>query len=114
MPVIIWEEPVAAGAGGLVLLALSGWFLTAAALAGASGAAAIAAFNYLIPSAAIRGLAVVRTAARYGERLWSHEAALRALAFLKPGTQSMHGITCCVTLGSGRTRFTLRLFKQKN
>lgn len=74
---------LAAGTGGLVLLALSGWFLTAAALAGASGAAAIAAFNYLIPAAAIRGLAVVRTAARYGERLWSHEAALHALAGLR-------------------------------
>ncbi len=74
---------LAAGAGGLVLLALSGWFLTAAALAGASGAAAIAGFNYLIPSAAIRGLAVVRTAARYGERLWSHESALHALAGLR-------------------------------
>ncbi len=74
---------LAAGVGGLVLLALSGWFLTAAALAGASGAAAIAAFNYLIPAAAIRGLAVVRTAARYGERLWSHEAALHALAGLR-------------------------------
>lgn len=74
---------LAAGVGGLVLLALSGWFLTAAALAGASGVAAIAGFNYLIPSAAIRGLAVVRTAARYGERLWSHEAALHALAGLR-------------------------------
>lgn len=74
---------LAAGVGGLVLLALSGWFLTAAALAGASGAAAIAAFNYLIPAAAIRGLAIVRTAARYGERLWSHEAALHALAGLR-------------------------------
>lgn len=72
-----------AGAGGLVLLALSGWFLTAAALAGAGGAAAIGAFNYVLPSTAIRGLAVVRTAARYGERLWSHEAALRALAGLR-------------------------------
>lgn len=74
---------LAAGVGGLVLLALSGWFLTAAALAGASGAAAVAAFNYLIPAAAIRALAVVRTAARYGERLWSHEAALHALAGLR-------------------------------
>jgi ATP-binding cassette subfamily C protein CydC len=74
---------LAAGVGGLVLLALSGWFLTAAALAGASGTVAIAGFNYLIPSAAIRGLAVVRTAARYGERLWSHEAALHALAGLR-------------------------------
>ncbi|KUR70956.1 ABC transporter [Novosphingobium fuchskuhlense] len=74
---------LAAGIGGLVLLAVSGWFLTGAALAAGSGAAAIAAFNYLIPSAAIRGLAVLRTAARYGERLWSHEAALQALAELR-------------------------------
>lgn len=74
---------LASGVGGLALLALSGWFLTAAALAGASGVVAVAAFNYLIPSAAIRGLAVVRTAARYGERLWSHEAALHALAGLR-------------------------------
>ena len=74
---------LAAGVGGLILLALSGWFLTAAALAGGSGAAAVAAFNYLIPAAAIRGLAVVRTAARYGERLWSHEAALHALAGMR-------------------------------
>lgn len=76
---------LAAGVGGLVLLAVSGWFLTGAALAGASGVAAIAAFNYLLPSAAIRGLAIVRTAARYGERLWSHEAALHALAGLRAG-----------------------------
>lgn len=74
---------LAAGVGGLALLGVSGWFLTGAALAGASGAAGIAAFNYLLPSAAIRGLAVVRTAARYGERLWSHEAALHALAGLR-------------------------------
>lgn len=81
--VLGFAAALAAGVGGLVLLALSGWFLTAAALAGASGAMAIAGFNYLIPSAAIRGLAVVRTAARYGERLWSHEAALHALAGLR-------------------------------
>ncbi|MGM3253256.1 heme ABC transporter ATP-binding protein/permease CydC, partial [Escherichia coli] len=61
-----------AGMSGLLLLALSGWFLTAAALAGAAGAAAT--FNYLLPSAAIRGFAIIRTASRYGERLWSHDA----------------------------------------
>jgi ATP-binding cassette, subfamily C, bacterial CydC len=72
---------LAAGVGGLALLGISGWFITGAALAGASGAAAT--FNYLLPSAAIRGLAVVRTTARYGERLWSHEAALQALAGLR-------------------------------
>ncbi len=80
---IAFFAALAAGVGGLALLGVSGWFLTGAALAGASGTAAVAAFNYLLPSAAIRGLAVVRTAARYGERLWSHEAALHALAGLR-------------------------------
>ena len=69
-----------AGLASVLLLALSGWFLTAAAMAGAAGAAAVAAFNYLIPSAAIRALAIVRTGARYGERLLSHKAALTAMA----------------------------------
>lgn len=70
-----------AGMSGLLLLALSGWFLTAAAIAGAAGAAAT--FNYLLPSAAIRGFAIIRTASRYGERLWSHDAALTALAAMR-------------------------------
>lgn len=69
-----------AGISSVLLLALSGWFLTAAAIAGAGGVAAVAAFNYLIPSAAIRGLAIVRTGSRYGERLLSHRAALTAMA----------------------------------
>ncbi len=67
-------------AASVLLLALSGWFITAAALAG--GAAA--AFNYLLPSAAIRLLAILRTGCRYGERINSHDAALRALARLRP------------------------------
>ncbi|MGQ3290560.1 amino acid ABC transporter ATP-binding/permease protein [Sphingopyxis sp.] len=62
------------------LLAVSGWFLTGAALAGLGGVAAVQAFNYLIPSAAIRGLAILRTLSRYGERLFSHRAMLFALA----------------------------------
>lgn len=70
-----------AGAASVLLLALSGWFLTAAATAAATGYAA--AFNYLLPSAAIRGLAIARTAARYGERLLSHQAALLAMAELR-------------------------------
>lgn len=72
-----------AGLASILLLALSGWFLTGAAIAGASGAAAVAAFNYLIPSAAIRGLAILRTGGRYGERLLSHQAALTAMADLR-------------------------------
>ncbi|WP_294252693.1 ATP-binding cassette domain-containing protein [uncultured Sphingomonas sp.] len=72
-----------AGLAAILLLALSGWFLTGAAIAGASGAAAVAAFNYLIPSAAIRGLAILRTGGRYGERQLSHQAALTAMADLR-------------------------------
>ncbi|WP_324697341.1 amino acid ABC transporter ATP-binding/permease protein [Novosphingobium sp. RL4] len=65
------------------LLAVSGWFLTAAALAGSAGVATAMAFNYLIPSAAIRLLAIVRTLSRYGERLLSHKVALEGMAELR-------------------------------
>lgn len=66
------------------LLGLSGWFITSAALAGLAGVAAAQTFNYLLPSAFIRLLAILRTAGRYGERVWGHEAALKALARLRP------------------------------
>lgn len=75
---------VLAAAAGVALLAVSGWFLTGAAMAGAGGVAAARGFNYLLPSAAIRAFAVVRTLGRYGERLFSHRAALFALADLRP------------------------------
>lgn len=71
-------------AAAVSLLGLSGWFLTGAALAGLAGGAVLQAFNYLLPSAGIRFLAIVRTAARYGERIAGHEAALKALAALRP------------------------------
>lgn len=74
---------IVAALGGLFLLGISGWFLTGAAIAGASGLAAVGAFNYLIPSAAIRLLAILRTVGRYGERLLSHKAALTAMADLR-------------------------------
>ena len=51
-----------------------------ATLAGAAGGLALQAFNYLLPSAAIRMAAILRTGGRYLERLLSHEAALGALA----------------------------------
>ncbi len=66
----------------VTLLALSGWFLTAAALAASAGTALT--FNYMLPSAAIRLFAIVRTGARYGERLASHDAALSAIARVRP------------------------------
>lgn len=71
-------------AASVLLLGLSGWFITAAAIAGAAGPAAATAFNYMLPSAGIRLLAIVRTGARYGERLAGHEAMLQALARLRP------------------------------
>ncbi|MGN6376801.1 MAG: ATP-binding cassette domain-containing protein [Sphingomonas sp.] len=74
---------IVAALSSILLLAISGWFLTAAAIAGAAGPVAAVAFNYLIPSATIRLLAILRTVSRYGERLLSHKAALLAMADLR-------------------------------
>lgn len=72
-----------AAISSILLLGISGWFLTAAAMAGTAGVTAAFAFNYLIPSAAIRFFALLRTGSRYGERLLSHRAALLAMADLR-------------------------------
>jgi ATP-binding cassette subfamily C protein CydC len=66
---------------GVALLALSGWFITAAAAAGMIGLGTV--FNVFAPSAMVRFLALGRTVARYGERLTTHEATLRALSNLR-------------------------------
>ena len=63
----------------LVLMGISGWFITAMGLAGVAGAA----INYFTPAAVIRACAIVRTAGRYGERLVTHDATLRGLARLR-------------------------------
>lgn len=67
---------------GVALLGLSGWFIAATAIAGLSSATALA-FDVFAPSAGIRLLALGRTAARYGERLVTHDATLRLLAGLR-------------------------------
>jgi len=67
---------------GLALLGLSGWFITATALAGLSVATALS-FDVFAPAAGIRFLALARTAARYGERLATHDATLGVLADLR-------------------------------
>jgi ATP-binding cassette subfamily C protein CydC len=64
------------------LLAVSGWFLSGAAVAGLS-LAALQAFNLHTPSAGVRGFALIRTVARYAERVISHETTLRLLASLR-------------------------------
>ncbi|QTL05655.1 thiol reductant ABC exporter subunit CydC [Aquabacter sp. L1I39] len=67
---------------GVALLGVSGWFITATAIAGLSAATALA-FDVFAPAAAIRFLALARTAARYGERLVTHDATLAVLADLR-------------------------------
>ncbi len=67
---------------GMGLLGLSGWFITATALAGANVATAFM-FDVFMPSAGIRLLAVGRTASRYGERLITHDATFAVLAALR-------------------------------
>lgn len=66
---------------GAALLGLSGWFITATGLAGIAGIGI--AFDVFRPSAGVRFLALGRAAARYGERLLTHDATLRALASLR-------------------------------
>ncbi len=66
-------------AANTLLMALSGWFITSMAVSAACGTT----FNYFLPSAGIRALAILRTVGRYGERLVTHEAALRFLSDLR-------------------------------
>lgn len=67
---------------GMALLGLSGWFITATALAGLHAATAFT-FDVFMPSAGIRLLALGRTASRYGERLVTHDATFGVLAALR-------------------------------
>lgn len=67
---------------GIALLGLSGWFISATALAGLSVVTALA-FDVFAPSAGIRFLALARTAARYAERVTTHDATLGVLAALR-------------------------------
>jgi ATP-binding cassette subfamily C protein CydC len=67
---------LAAGAG---LLAVSGYLIAGSAIFGLG----LMGFDMVIPSAAIRLFAVVRTVARYAERLASHDATFRFIAGLR-------------------------------
>jgi ATP-binding cassette subfamily C protein CydC len=84
-----WKWMVAGSLFGLIattatvgLLALSGWFLSAAAFAGLSTTAA-QTFNYFFPSIGVRIFAISRTLARYAERVVSHDATFRILESLR-------------------------------
>jgi ATP-binding cassette, subfamily C, bacterial CydC len=64
------------------LLALSGWFISSAALAGLSLGTAYL-FNFFYPSIGVRLFAFTRTLARYAERIVIHDATFRMLATLR-------------------------------
>lgn len=72
---------IAATLAGVALLGVSGWFISAAGLATAMGVALV--FNYLTPGAIVRGLAILRTAGRYGEQVTSHNHLLGLLRILR-------------------------------
>lgn len=63
------------------LLTLSGWFLSAAAIAGLT--VARETFNYMLPGAFVRGFAMGRTAGRWGERVVTHNATFKLLTDLR-------------------------------
>jgi ATP-binding cassette subfamily C protein CydC len=73
---------LAAAAAAIGLMSVSGWFISAAAAAGLAPAAAHL-FNFFMPSIGVRIFAILRTAARYGERVLTHDATLRVLADLR-------------------------------
>jgi ATP-binding cassette subfamily C protein CydC len=66
---------------GLLLLALSLWFISACAVAGAAPSAV--SFNYLVPAALIRLFAIVRISTGYAEKYLGHLLLLQRLAALR-------------------------------
>ncbi len=62
------------------LLSLSGWFITMSALVGVLG---ITSFSYLFPSGGVRTFALLRTLARYSERVVTHQATFLWLTRLR-------------------------------
>src|SRR5438067_4452564 len=78
------------------LLGLSGWFITTSALVGLLG---ITTFSFLFPSGGVRAFALLRTVARYGERVVNHQATfaflarLRVLSFARAAHLPLRSIT---------------------
>lgn len=63
------------------LLTISGWFISASAIAGLT--IARETFNYMLPAGAVRGFSIGRTAGRWGERVVSHDATFKLLTELR-------------------------------
>jgi len=73
---------LAAAAAAVGLMSLSGWFISAAAAAGLAPATAYL-FNFFLPSIGVRIFAILRTAARYAERVVTHDVTFRILEGLR-------------------------------
>lgn len=73
---------------GIGLLALSGWFISAAAFAGLTTMAA-SQFNYFLPAAGVRFFALLRIVSRYGERVVTHQATFKILSALRVGVYQL-------------------------
>jgi ATP-binding cassette subfamily C protein CydC len=73
---------ILAAAASAALMGLAGWLIVRSAQTGLS---TTSTFSWIFPAAGVEALAVVRTAARYGERLITHGATLRVLARLRAG-----------------------------
>jgi ATP-binding cassette subfamily C protein CydC len=71
---------ILAAAASAALMGLAGWLIVRSAQTGLS---ATSTFSWIYPAAGVEALAVVRTAARYGERLITHGATLQLLARLR-------------------------------
>jgi ATP-binding cassette subfamily C protein CydC len=71
---------ILAAAASAALMGLAGWLIVRSAQTGLS---VTSTFSWIYPAAGVEALAVVRTAARYGERLTTHEATLQVLARLR-------------------------------
>ena len=73
-------------AAGMGLLALSGWFITATALAGITLATVgTLSLDIYAPGGGIRAFALGRTIFRYVERLYNHDTVLRMIADIRVG-----------------------------
>ncbi|WCN13895.1 ATP-binding cassette domain-containing protein [Marinomonas mediterranea] len=70
-----------ASLAAVALLGISGWFLSAAGLAAVVGTALT--FDFLTPGALVRLMAILRTAGRYGEQVFSHDHLLGLLRTLR-------------------------------
>jgi len=71
---------ILAAAASAALMGLAGWLIVRSAQTGLS---VTSTFSWIYPAAGVEALAVVRTGARYGERLTTHEATLQLLARLR-------------------------------